>query len=100
MKKMDHLKNQLVTALEVPADLAYGEPVVTVTGKHRAVVENYRSILRYTKEEILLLTMHGRLSIQGRGLKIPCYHGEEMEITGCIFGVFLEPPEESPWKKS
>lgn len=93
MKKMNRLKDQLVTALEVPADLAYGEPVVTVTGKHRAVVENYRSILRYTREEIVLLTLHGRLSIQGKGLTIPCYNEEEMEVTGHIFCVFLDQAE-------
>ena len=33
MKKKGSLKEHLVTALEVPRDLAYKEPIITITGK-------------------------------------------------------------------
>lgn len=59
MKKMEQWKENLVTSLEIPRDLAMKETVFTVTGKHQAVVCNYRSVLRYEKEEIILLTFRG-----------------------------------------
>ena len=67
MKKRQHLREQLVTALEVPRDLACKETIVTFTGKNHAVIENYRSILRYTGEEIVVLTyLRPRAVVEGR----------------------------------
>ena len=37
MKKMGQWKENLVTSLEIPRDLAMKETVFTVTGKHQAV---------------------------------------------------------------
>lgn len=90
MRKKRHLKENLVTALEIPQDLAYQEAIVTMFGSGLVVVENYRSILRYTTDEILLLTAHGKVRICGKRLEIPCYTSEEMQICGCISGIFLE----------
>ena len=90
MKKRQHLKEQLVTALEVPRDLACKETIVTFTGKNRAVIENYRSILRYTGEEIVVLTYHGRITVFGKRLEIPWYTADEMMPTGVICGMNLE----------
>lgn len=63
---------------------------VYCTGKHQAVVCNYRSVLRYEKEEIILLTFQGKLRIQGKRLKIPMYTPEEMYIEGVITEIILE----------
>ena len=83
-------KEKLVSALEIPEDLAYREAIVTITGKHLAVIENYRGILRYTGEEIIVLTFRGRLTICGRHLEIPIFTRDEMQIRGCISRIFLE----------
>ena len=83
MKKMGQWKENLVTSLEIPRDLAMKETVFTVTGKHR-------SVLRYEKEEIILLTFQGKLRIQGKRLKIPMYTPEEMYIEGVITEIILE----------
>lgn len=90
MKKRQHLREQIVTALEVPRDLACKETIVTFTGKNHAVIENYRSILRYTGEEIVVLTHQGRITVFGKRLEIPWYTSDEMMLTGIIFGMNLE----------
>lgn len=90
MKKRQRWKENLVTALEVPRDLAYRDAIVTVTGQNLAVIENYRSILRYTREEIVVLTLRGKLTICGKRLEIPCYTPEEMQVCGSISSIFLE----------
>ena len=91
MKKMGQWKENLVTSLEIPRDLAMKETVFTVTGKHQAVVCNYRSVLRYEKEEIILLTFQGKTSNTGeKRLRIPMYTPEEMYIEGVITEIILE----------
>lgn len=90
MKKSGQYKEKLVTALEMPQDLAYRDAVLTVIGKNLAVIENYRGILRYTREEIIILTYKGRLTICGKRLEIPCFTRDEMQIRGCISHISLE----------
>ena len=48
MKKEKERKNwreNLVTSLEVPGDLAMKETIVTLTGRSHAVICNYKSIV-------------------------------------------------------
>lgn len=89
MKRKENLKEHFAGVLEIPGDLAYQEPIVTVIGRDQAVVENYRSILRYTREEIVLITLRGKLTICGKCLRIPCYTPWEMQVKGCISKVIL-----------
>ena len=88
MKKMGQWKENLVTSLEIPRDLAMKETVFTVTGKHQAVVCNYRSVLRYEKEEIIRQMADNYL--KEKRLKIPMYTPEEMYIEGVITEIILE----------
>lgn len=68
--------------LELPGEPAFREVQVILTGKRRAVIENYRNIQSYTREEILVLTSSGRLVIRGKHLVIPCYTPLELCIRG------------------
>lgn len=76
--------------LELPGEPAFLEAQVILTGKRRAVIENYRNIQSYTKEEIVVLTPSGRLVIRGKKLEIPCYTTLEMCICGRIESIGLE----------
>ena len=88
MKKNRPWKEQMVSALELPADLAYSEPIVTLTGTPEALIENYKCILVYTESEIVILTLRGKVSICGKNLEILWYTPQEMKITGTISSVF------------
>lgn len=91
MKKKTGWRERMATALELPRDLACHDAVVTVTGPGLAVVENYRGLVRYTREEIILSTRRGMITIRGRQLEIPCYTSQEMQVTGRISGIFFAP---------
>ena len=71
--------------LELPGEPAFREVQVI-----RAVIENYRNIQSYTREEILILTPSGRLVIRGKNLVIPCYTTLELCIRGQIESIMLE----------
>ncbi|MCI7628215.1 MAG: YabP/YqfC family sporulation protein [Blautia glucerasea] len=89
MEKRLNWKDNLVKAAGIPEDLAYGQPVVTVTGHKRAVIQNYRGILLYTSEKLVLRTSHGKVTVCGKDLQILSYCGDEMEITGWIGDIHL-----------
>ena len=77
MKKEKERKNwreNLVTSLEVPGDLAMKETI----------------ILRYKQEEIVVLGFHGKVVIRGKRLMIPKYTSEEMQIEGMISEIVME----------
>lgn len=65
MKKKHQWKENLQRLLEVPRDLALKESVFTVTGNSRIRIENYRCILRYETQELVILTFSGKLIIHG-----------------------------------
>ena len=66
------------------------ESVFTVTGKSQIQIGNYRSILRYEPQELIILTFSGKLVIHGKGLKILWYTPEEMQIEGILSEIILE----------
>lgn len=93
MKKEKERKNwreNLVTSLEVPGDLAMKETIVTLTGRSHAVICNYKSILRYQQEEIIVLGFRGKVAIRGKRLMIPKYTPKEMQIHGMISEIVME----------
>ncbi|MFR7901226.1 MAG: YabP/YqfC family sporulation protein [Ruminococcus sp.] len=50
----------ILTAMQVPGDLACKDPIITLTGPSRAVIENYKSILFYSGEKLIILTCKGK----------------------------------------
>ena len=47
-------KELIVESLRLPKDTMLGAAIVTITGKQEAFIENYKGILEYTTESIVL----------------------------------------------
>jgi len=77
-------KETLVEQLNLPKDICMGALRVSMTGNTEAWIENYRGILEYTQECILLQANTCRVSFEGSGLSIVYYTNEDMKIKGCI----------------
>lgn len=75
---------------EIPGEPAFREAQVILTGKRRAVIENYRSIRTYTREELSVLTPSGTIIFRGKNLEIPFYTPLEMWVRGQIETIVLE----------
>lgn len=86
MKKTNpkKMKAGIVNALELPRDLAYQESILTLYGRTDLTIENYRSLILYQPERILVLTQNGPFEILGKELEIIYYTADEMKITGRI----------------
>ena len=78
------MRESLVNSLKLPKDMLLGASIVTMTGNRDLWVENYRGIIEYTDQSIILQTKTGRICIQGCELRIDYYTNEDMKIIGSI----------------
>lgn len=74
----------VVESLKLPKDSMLGACIVTITGNTDAFVENYRGIIEYTSEMILLQGKNCKIQICGKRLSIVYYTNEDMKINGWI----------------
>ena len=74
-------------SLKVPKDFLLGASIVTLTGNTDVFVENYKGIIEYTSQMILLQGKTCKIEICGRRLNIVYYTNEDMKITGWVEAV-------------
>lgn len=89
MKKKEKTskKELFMESLQLPKDICMGALCVTLTGNTEAWIENYRGILEYTDQMILLQAKTCRVCFEGTRLSIDYYTNEDMKISGCICSV-------------
>ena len=80
-------KELVVESLRLPKDSLLGASIVTITGNMDVFVENYKGILEYTSQVILLQGKTCKIEICGKRLNIVYYTNEDMKISGCIEAV-------------
>ena len=83
-KTLARQKELIVESLKLPKDSLLGAVIVTVTGNREALIENYKGILEYTKESIVLQGKNCKICFQGEELSIDYYTNEDMKISGNI----------------
>ncbi|MCR5754027.1 MAG: YabP/YqfC family sporulation protein [Acetatifactor sp.] len=81
------MKTNLVKSLQLPKDVCLGDLKVTLTGNREAWIENYKGILEYTNQLILLQAKTCQVSFEGESLSIDYYTNEDMKISGNISSV-------------
>lgn len=80
-------KELVVESLRLPKDSLLGASIVTITGNMDVFVENYKGIIEYTSQVILLQGKTCKIEICGKRLNIVYYTNEDMKISGCIEAV-------------
>lgn len=82
--KKTNRKELIVDSLKLPKDIMLGASIVTMTGRTEAWVENYKGIIEYSTEMILLQGKNCQICFSGKRLSIDYYTNEDMKISGCI----------------
>ena len=72
---------------QVPPRALPGVPVLTVTGRGTAVIENCGSLLEYGPECISVCSGDLILRLLGRDLTLRAMNGEGLAVTGLLSGV-------------
>ena len=57
-------KEFVVESLKLPRDSVLGDSIITVTGNTEILIENYKGILQYSDELILLQGKNRKIDIQ------------------------------------
>lgn len=70
--------------LELPGDVIHGDVLLKLSGNREALIENYKGILLYTSEEIVVVCKKMTIRISGCDLHIHYFSGSDMKITGTI----------------
>lgn len=60
---------------------------LVMNGARKVLVENYKSILTYTEEEIIIIGSQRRLKISGKNMKISYYNQYDLSVKGEISGI-------------
>ncbi len=89
-RKKERFQETVASSLELPGDLVFAEPVLTMIGQREICIENYRGILSYSQTSLQILTRKGKVTIKGENLTVFYYREEEMKVGGKIAGILFE----------
>ncbi|MDD6193722.1 MAG: YabP/YqfC family sporulation protein [Lachnospiraceae bacterium] len=78
------MKEKRLAINEIENPLLLGTIRLTLTGTHCALVENFKGIIEYNDEMVIIQSRKERLTLRGTGLQIPYYTRDEMKVLGAI----------------
>lgn len=61
-----------------------GQPLIEISGTHRALVECHAGVSEYSARKICVKVRYGLICISGCNLELTCMTRERLVITGCI----------------
>lgn len=74
-------------ALELPNEVIFNLPVITVTGRGGIDIENYKSILEYSDTSVSVNTSAGILYVEGEKLELKAVTAEYISVKGRVKGL-------------
>lgn len=80
--KGEKIQQSVVRLLEIPRDLAFDLPKITLLGNMEMCIENYNGLIEFTPEKIALSTSQGAVELSGQGLTIRSILPYEMVVEG------------------
>lgn len=78
---------RIIEELRLPPDVLCGNPIVTMCGRGKLVIENYKKIIQYDEDLIRVLTGIGTVVVNGCRMHITFYSEDVLKIVGLINGV-------------
>ena len=81
-KKYNSIQEQIINTCELPKDVFLGASLISVIGNREIVIENFKHIIKYVPEKILIQCKHNQIVIIGEHLSVDCYSKEEIKISG------------------
>lgn len=79
--------DMLLDSLQLPKDILRGDIRITLTGNREVWIENYKGLLEYTNQCILLQAKSCKVQFEGKCLSIDYYTNEDMKLTGRITSI-------------
>ena len=84
MRDTDVVMKTIFELLKLPSDVTCGDSRISMIGKRKVKIENYRSILVYSETLIKIQAKQQIVVIDGKELRIRYFDQDEMDIQGWI----------------
>lgn len=81
------IRKWAVEALDLPGDLVFDLPRLTMIGNKQLLIENHQGVVHFSPEELHLELKQGILTVEGAELVIKAIMPEEVIIEGRISGI-------------
>lgn len=81
------LLRDISNKLELPSDVILGDSMIEIMGRSGIYVENYKRIVLFHEDNIIIQCKCYRLKICGKNLKIEYYNDTELKVTGVFDGI-------------
>lgn len=88
------IRKWTVDALDLPSDLVFDLPRLTLIGGRQLYIENHRGVIHFSAEVLKLALRQGTLEVEGQDLVIKAIMPEEVVVEGRIFGIKYRETEE------
>lgn len=86
-KQQDKKLQQIAHMFEIPTDVIFDLPKITILGNVQLYIENHRGIIEYRPEAIRISVNTGEVEIIGNGMVIRTITSEEIHLDGMIQAV-------------
>lgn len=84
------LRSALVGTFDLPPELVFDLPRLTLIVPLQVTVENHRGLVAFSPERVIVATASGRIAIAGKELRIDAVRQGEIIITGALSGVTFQ----------
>lgn len=93
MRFSRRLKNRFNEITDISEELTMGLAKIVILGNQECLIENYRGIIQYENDRIVLKTASGNVVVEGNNLHINEIGEGEMLIKGKLLNLLLEGEE-------
>ena len=85
------LLRRVTLALDLPQDIVFDLPRITVVGGLQMTIENHRGLAEFSPTRVVVHTTGGRVVVGGEELRIGVVHDEEITVTGRLHSITFQP---------
>ena len=69
---------------QLPKDVLAGAAIISMVGNTELLIENFKNIIKYQPDLLILQCKKNQIQIAGKNLAIELYTNEEIKIKGYI----------------
>lgn len=82
-----NISNKIIDTCQLPKDVLLGASIISMTGNTDMLIENFKNIIKYQTDLLLIQCKRNRIQIIGKNLKLEQYNKEEVKINGIILEI-------------
>lgn len=87
MRKINNLEQKFAHFLDIPNDVIFDLPKITLIGNVQMYIENHKGIIEYLPSLIKVAVNTGEIEVTGEELTVRNINREEIHLDGLILSI-------------